>query len=210
MGRSIRRRQQQQSDSGARRAARPARTVLILLFFTLVLCFCALRGLSRSTEPHVAVAESTEWQFADVKFPCTIDEVDVINFSLTYFRANYAFKKPLMVRGGAKYWPAQQLWTKSFMKEKFGGAKVTPEADTDKPTTGGEAMDFRTFLESMNSAVPATGGVQKVSLPIQRTARFTSSNAGGIVCLVKILIQRYKVLYCGSALLSLISLTSIS
>jgi len=123
-----------------------------------------MRFVLWSTGPDVAVAQNTEWQDAvvepaaqntqwqdaDVEFPCTIDVVDVNYFSMSVFRANYALKKPLVVRGGAKNWAAQTLWTKSFMKEQYGSARVTPQADTNQPTTG-EGMGFQTFLESMNS-----------------------------------------------------------
>merc|ERR1719291_1239886 len=101
---------------------------------------------------YLAVAAQTsEWQDVDgVASPCTIDVKDASDVSLSDFHANYALKKPLLIRGAAKGWPAQKLWTKAFMKEQFGGTTVTPEPDAYMPTSG-EEMYFQTFLESMNS-----------------------------------------------------------
>lgn len=154
MGRSTRIKQQQQSAPESRRAARPTRIIYIILCFALVLCVCVLRRFFWSTGPHVVVAHNTEWQDADVEsvaqntewqdadvdveFPCTVDVVDVAYFSMSVFRAKYAFKKPLIVRGGAKNWPAQKLWTKSFMKEQYGSGKVTPFTSKEQFTKSGE------------------------------------------------------------------------
>jgi hypothetical protein len=100
---------------------------------------------------HVAAAQNSEWLDVDgVSFPCTIDVKDASDFSLSEFHANYALKKPLLIRGAAKGWPAQKLWTKSFMKERFGDNTVAPEPDAYMPTSG-EGMSFNAFLESMNS-----------------------------------------------------------
>jgi hypothetical protein len=107
---------------------------------------------------HVLATGNTEWQDAgSVEFPCTIEVRDVSNITLSEFRASYAMKKPLLIRGGARKWPALKRWTKSFMIKKFGGAKVLPKQNAHAPSDSGDPVGvvaheehLREFLESMN------------------------------------------------------------
>jgi hypothetical protein len=107
---------------------------------------------------HGLAVGNTEWQDADsVDTPCTIEVRDVSNITLSEFRASYAMKKPLLIRGGARKWPALKRWTKSYMMKKFGGARIIPKQNANAPSDSGSPVgvqaqqeDLREFLESMN------------------------------------------------------------
>lgn len=66
---------------------------------------------------------------------CEIEVRDAAEFSIDEFRNQFEFRQPVLIRGGSRQWPAQNMWTRQFLVDEFGKdifpVRYAPDAPTD-------------------------------------------------------------------------------
>ncbi len=83
--------------------------------------------------------------------PCDLPVVEG-KLGMREFRLKYWNRSPVVVRGGAKDWPAMRKWTKEYLLERFGMIQTQIGTSNGIIRNGGEGNEYVLFQDYLNEA----------------------------------------------------------